>query len=289
MAQKETLLTPPENSDRVFNLNGVLHDSFPEPLSMYARAHMYGDGVFESIRMFRSEVPLWQYHYERLMAGLRKLSVTLPGGAGPEELLREIHKTASGNARIRLLVCRKTGGLYLPDHSEGLFMITADPSPDAFFPVHENGLTVGLSTKIQVPVDYYSGIKSLSAIRYVHAAQEARERNLDDVLLLNSRRNICESSNSSIIWIENGHYFTPPEGDGQVHGVFLRFLRETLYKSGISVTEKPCTFASLLQANEILLTNAVTGIRWVQQLDAATKTGLYAKLLTGIVNSQLSL
>lgn len=270
------------------NLNGVLHRHLPDPLAHYARAYMYGDGVFESIRMFNGAVPLWKYHYERLLYGLGKLSITLPVGTGPDELLGEIMKTASGNARIRLMVWRKTGGFYLPEHTEGLFMISATPSPDAFFPVHETGLAVGLSTKIQVPVDYYSGIKSLSAIRYVQAAQEARERNLDDVLLLNSRGNICESSNSSIIWATDGQYFTPPEGEGQVHGVFLRFLGETLYKSGISVTEKPCTFAGLLQADEILLTNAVNGIRWVQQLDDTHKTGLIAKKLTDIVNSQLS-
>lgn len=289
MATNETFLARQEHPGQRFNLNGVLHDHLPEPLSQYARAYMYGDGVFESVRMFNNSVPLWKYHSARLMNGLGKLSVSLPPGTGPDELFGEIHKTASGNARIRLMVWRKTGGLYLPDYSEGLFMISAVPSPDACFPVHETGMKVGLSTKIQVPVDSYSGIKSLSAIRYVYAAQEARERNLDDVLLLNSRNNVCESSNSSIIWISDGQYFTPPEGEGQVHGVFLRFLRETLFKSGISVTEKPCTFASLLQADEILLTNAVTGIRWIQQLDTTLKTGLHARMLAGMVNSQLSL
>jgi branched-subunit amino acid aminotransferase/4-amino-4-deoxychorismate lyase len=60
-------------------------------------------------------------------------------------------------------------------------------------------------------------------------------------------------------------------------------------KSGISVTEKPCTFASLLQAEEILLTNAVSGIRWIRQLDGTLKTGSTARLLTGLVNRELSL
>lgn len=278
----------PTSSTR-FNLNGVPHDTLPEALAHCARAYMYGDGVFESIRMFNSTIPLWKYHYERLLDGLDRLSITLSGDSGADRLLNEIHKIASGNARIRLMVWRKSGGLYLPEQQDGLFLISADPAANSAFPVDEAGLHVGLSSKIQVPVDYYSGIKSLSAVRYVNAAMEARARKLDDVLLLNSRGNVCESSNSGILWVSGNQYFTPPEGEGQVHGVFLRFLKETLHQSGISVTEKPCTFAALLQADEVLLTNAVTGIRWVRQLDGTTKTGLKAGLLTGIVNSQLSL
>ena len=277
------------SSSTRFNLNGVLYNSLPDPLEHYARACTYGDGVFESIRMFSSTVPLWKYHYDRLMRSLHKLSITLPDITGPDALLNEIYKTASGHARIRLMACRKPGGLYLPEQSDGLFLISASPSADVSFPVHETGLSVSLSTKIQVPVDYFSGIKSLSAQRYVNAAMEARDRNLDDVILINSLENVCESSTSNIFWIKNNQYFTIPGGEGQVHGVFQDFLRETMCKSGISVTEKPCTFASLLQAEEILLTNAVSGIRWIRQLDGTLKTGSTARLLTGLVNRELSL
>lgn len=272
-----------------FNLNGVLYDRLPDVLAQFGRAYMYGDGIFESIRMFSSKMPLWKYHADRLNQSLLKLSITLPESISPDVLREEILKTASGNSRIRLMLWRNTGGLYLPDQSDAIFLISVSHSSDARYPVHESGLTVSLSQKIQVPVDYYSGIKSLSASRYVNAAMEARERNLDDVLLLNSKGNVCESSNSNIFWISNNEYFTTPDGDGQIQGVFQQFLRETLYKSGISVTEKPCTFASLLQADEILLTNAVTGIRWVRQLGDVPKTGLNARLLTETVNSQLSL
>jgi hypothetical protein len=68
----------------------------------------------------------------RLLNGLGKLSIALPAGTGPDELLGEIMKTASGNARIRLMVWRKTGGFYLPDHTEGRCMVAAIPSPTPF-------------------------------------------------------------------------------------------------------------------------------------------------------------
>lgn len=278
-----------KSSGERFNLNGALCDTLPAPLAQFGRAYMYGDGIFESIRMFNNAVPLWSYHYTRLAQSLSKLSINLPEGFGADELLSEIHKTASGNSRIRLMVWRNTGGLYLPDRADSLFLISSTPSPDNSFPIHESGLSAGLCEKIQVPVDYYSGIKSLSAQRYVNAAIEARDRGLDDVILLNSLGSVCESSNSSIFWTEKHQYFTIPDGCGQVHGVFQHFLRDTMHKSGISVTEKPCTFAGLLQADEILLTNAVAGIRWVRQIDGKLKTGTTARWLTGLVNRELSL
>lgn len=276
-------------SSERFNLNGTLFNTLPALHAQFGRAYMYGDGIFESIRMFSNTVPLWNYHYSRLTKSLSRLSISLPEGFGTDELLTEIHKTASGNARLRLTIWRNTGGLYLPERADSHFMVSASPSPDSSFPVYENGLSAGLSEKIQVPVDYYSGIKSLSAQRYVNAAIEARDRGLDDVILLNSLGSVCESSNSSIFWTEKHQYFTIPDYCGQVHGVFQQFLRETMHKSGISVTEKPCTFASLLQADEILLTNAVTGIRWVRQIDGKLKTGTSARWLTGLVNRELSL
>lgn len=278
-----------KSSGERFNLNGTFCDTLPAPLAQFGRAYMYGDGIFESIRMFNNTVPLWSYHYSRLAQSLSKLSINLPEGFGADELLSKIHKTASGNARLRLMVWRNTGGLYLPDRTDSLFLISSTPSPGSSFPIHENGLSAGLSEKIQVPVDYYSGIKSLSAQRYVNAAIEARDRGLDDVILLNSMGSVCESSNSSIFWTEKHQYFTIPDGCGQVHGVFQHFLRDTMHKSGISVTEKPCTFADLLQADEILLTNAVAGIRWVRQIDGKLKTGTTARWLTGLVNRELSL
>ncbi|MEN9416280.1 MAG: hypothetical protein RLZ62_2584, partial [Bacteroidota bacterium] len=201
-----------------FNLNGVLYDRLPDVLAQFGRAYMYGDGIFESIRMFSSKMPLWKYHADRLNQSLLKLSITLPESISPDVLREEILKTASGNSRIRLMLWRNTGGLYLPDQSDAIFLISVSHSSDARYPVHESGLTVSLSHKIQVPVDYFSGIKSLSASRYVNAAMEARERNLDDVLLLNSKGNVCESSNSNIFWISNNEYFTTPDGDGQIQG-----------------------------------------------------------------------
>jgi branched-chain amino acid aminotransferase len=96
---------------------------------------------------------------------------------------------------------------------------------------------------------------------------EARAMGVDDVIVLNQRGQIGEASSSNVLWIKGETLYAPSPSDGQVTGTFQKILFDILRTEGITVVEKPSTFAELLAADEVFLTNAIQGIRWVQFLE----------------------
>ncbi|MBL7825959.1 MAG: aminotransferase class IV [Saprospiraceae bacterium] len=254
-------------TSRSMNFNGELYDSHPAFPEISSRAMLYGDGLFESIRMFEGKLPFLHLHWERLLTGMNMLGFQTPAHWNLAFFEQEIKKTTIGNARIRFVVWRSPGGLYFPQDNQPNFLITATPLESNVFSWHENGLIIRLSERVRLPLDSFSGLKTLGATRYVVAAQEARAKGSDDVIVLNALGNVSEASGSNLLWIKNRSVFAPSATDGQVTGTFQKILYEVLRREGLSIVEKPSTFAELMDADEVMLTNAISGIRWVRILE----------------------
>lgn len=249
------------------NLNSIIAASLPEALSMSSRAIFYGDGLFETIRVFRGKIPFMPLHWERLANGLSILGFEIPSEWSAIFFEKEILRVAQGNARVRISVWRAPGGFYAPTDNTPNFLITATPMESDVFNWQETGLTIRLCERVRLPIDALSGLKTLGGVRYVAAAMEARAKGVDDVIVLNERGQICEASNSNILWIKGETVYAPSPTDGQVSGTFQKILSGVLQAEGIQIVEKPTTFAELLEADEVFLTNAVQGIRWVRLLE----------------------
>jgi branched-chain amino acid aminotransferase len=84
--------------------------------------------------------------------------------------------------------------------------------------------------------------------------------------LLNSYDRICDSTIANIFWVKNNQVFTPPLSEGCVAGVMRRYLIQKIQEAGYAIEEMICPRQKLPEADEIFLTNALFGIRWVQQL-----------------------
>jgi branched-chain amino acid aminotransferase len=97
------------------------------------------------------------------------------------------------------------------------------------------------------------------------AARFARENKLNDALVSNQYGRIAEASIANIFWLKDEVIYTPPLSEGCVAGVMRRHLLEKLPAAGYKILEKPCSIADIENADEIFLTNAVKGIRWVRQ------------------------
>jgi branched-chain amino acid aminotransferase len=249
------------------NFNGKVLSTHPEMLDHSWRGLCYGDGLFETIRMFNGHLPFMPLHWERLLTGLNTLGFEVPEHWSPEFFTREITATVNGNARIRITVYRSAGGFFAPTDNTPNFLITAVPLDSGVFKWQDTGLNVRQCERVKLPVDTLSGIKTLGATRYVAAALEARAKGADDVIVLNERGLVCEASSSNILWVKGDTVYAPLPSDGQVTGTFQKILSGVLRDNGVSVVEKPTTFAQLLEADEVMLTNAIQGIRWVQFLE----------------------
>lgn len=230
------------------------------------RGFLYGDGVFESIRVMYGQA-LWPaLHYQRLQNGLQQLGIKYPQSFPAfEKQLQELialNKVHAG-ARLRVDVWRAAGkGFYTPDTSRGWQMMTIKGIDTNAFTLNTKGLLLGDSKVIKQNL-FQPDIKTTSALQYVMAAQQAKAAGCDDALLFDASGGVLESSNSNIFLLKAGVLRTPPLSTGCLPGVMRRLLLEQLSKLGYQVQEQPLTTDDLAAAEEVYLTNAIGGLRWV--------------------------
>ncbi len=249
------------------NLNSEILDHIPDAISLVQRGLYYHDSLFESIRVFSGQIPFIQQHWERLERGLKLMRYDIPAYWSSAFFEHEILKIASLNARIRLTVWRGQGGLYAPSDNTPLFLITVQTLNATVFDWLESGLKVCLSETVRLPLDAYSGLKTLNASRYVAAALEARERGFDDAIILNSRDSVCEAVGGNVCWIKSNQIYTTPLADGALTGIMRGLLLTLTFDIDKPIIEKSITFAQLIEADELFLTNAIRGIVPVSNLE----------------------
>lgn len=243
------------------NINGEVSDRLPDSVAQMQRALYYGDALFESIRIFNGRAPMWHLHWERLKQGMIRLGMVAPQEWSESFFREEIKKMNLLNHRLRLMVWRSAGGLYLPVNHVAGFLMTAQPMESPQFEWTANGMVLGVCDGVRLPVDSFSNIKSLNTARYVQAALEAQQKSWDEAVILNAYDRVCETSSSNVFWIRQGRVYTPPASEGCVTGTLRKILLHSNVKGLDSFEEKICVVGTLLDADEIFITNAVRGIR----------------------------
>ena len=249
------------------NYNGKLISADEPIVGAANRGLRYGDGLFETMKVVDSKLRLDEFHFERLFNGLALLKFILQPYFTPEYLKEQIFALLKKNklttARVRLNVFRKNGGLYdsldnMPD-----FVIECGRLPENHCQINQKGLVIDVYDECLKACDRFSAIKSNNFLPYVMAALHARERKIDDCLVLNTNGRICDATIANVFWAKGEKIYTPPLTEGCISGVMRRQLLEILPHRGYLVEERMLQIADLDTADELFLTNALTGIRWV--------------------------
>lgn len=233
-----------------------------------SRAYLYGDGVFESIRI-RNGVPLnIENHINRLIQGAKALKMRVPVYFTPEFFeirIRELCRKSElkEGAKCRLSLDRISGGNFAPISNDVQFFIEVNPLHDNHFVLNTKGLEVDIFTDLKKNYSSISPYKTKNALISVLGAIKGQERQLDDMLLSNDKNQILESTNSNIFVISNGILYTPPIEDGCLAGTMRMQIINLSVKNGIRVYESSIVPSNLLIADEIFLTNAISGIIWI--------------------------
>lgn len=253
------------------NLNGHLLSADETAITTANRAFRYGYGLFETMLARDGEIELKEYHWKRLFAGMATLHFDIPALMTPASLEGEIHHTITKNAitdtcRIRLQVYAGEGGMYRAHSQKPEFTIMCSPVAAHITQLNENGLQVGIAAGVKKSADILSNIKSCNALIYAIAAQQAEQEKWNDALICNTDGHIIESTIANIFWIKGHNVYTPPLSDGCVAGVMRRHVIKQLTANGYTVQEKSLDYQTLLQADEIFLTNAIRKIKWVRTI-----------------------
>ncbi len=226
------------------------------------RAFVYGDLLFETIRMQDGKLQNIALHTRRLEFGAKVLGFDLPGNWDENYLHDLIFAVVKGkDVRIRLVVSRQGNGFYLPNNNDVRFYVE-------YWTLMPPKIRID---KIDVFGEQYkscsglSNLKSGNALIYVLASQYADANHLDDVFIINQYGRIAEATSSNVFWIKNGIIYTPPLTEGPVAGIMREVVIKKTTEQGLMVQEKELTIEELLLADECFLTNALNGITLVNQ------------------------
>ncbi len=231
------------------------------------RALRYGDGLFETIRLSRGKPLFHLHHYSRLIRGLETLQMDIPEHWQPDFFLRTLQelsaRNAMPNARARVSVWRSGEGFYLPLSSAAEMLVEMETLGEPFYAFPREGITVDIAQTVQLGGQPHERIKSANALPYVLAALEARQRQLDDVLLCHHQGHLVEASSSNLFVFRDGVLLSPPEEDGGVAGIMRGVVIKVARRAGVTVRSERLHPADLESAQEVFLTNVIRGIRWV--------------------------
>lgn len=232
------------------------------------RAYLYGDGLFESIRVVDGEPLNIEAHVLRMLDGAVALKMRIPTFFSVEffknkvkELVRQSEVTSC--ARVRISVDRVAGGFYTPTSNEVQYFIEVYPLECKGFELNTKGLEVDLYTGQCKQNDFLSNFKTKNGLIYVMSALAAKENGLDDLLITSPKGSVLESSNSNIFVVSNGMLYTPSLEEGCLAGVMRMTIINLALEAGIKVYECHLLPQNLIAADEVFLTNAVNGIIWV--------------------------
>jgi branched-subunit amino acid aminotransferase/4-amino-4-deoxychorismate lyase len=250
------------------NNNGVILTNDAPTIHAGNRGHVYGDGVFESIRIMNG-VPLnIENHIRRLLEGAKAIKIRPASYFTSEffkekimELTQRSQITEGGRCRISL--DRVTGGAYKPESNEATYFIEIYPYETNNFELNSKGLEVDQYTDIKKQKNFLSNFKTKSGLIYVMAAINATDRKLDDVLIQNDRGGILESSSCNLFVVSNGVLYTPGLEEGCLAGTMRMLIINLALANGIKVYECNILPQNLLAADEIFFTNAIRGVNWV--------------------------
>jgi branched-subunit amino acid aminotransferase/4-amino-4-deoxychorismate lyase len=256
----------------MINHNGSLFDDNERLLTSQNRAFRYGDGLFESIRVFKGKTPFYNYHFERLLRGMKALRMNIPTYFNPHYIKNELSKVIENqpNSRVRLAVYREDGGLYTPSTHNIDFLIESTPLLESKYLLNDLGLTIGVFKDYKLRLTPVSAFKTSNSLPYVMAGIFAKENSFEDVLMLNTEGFVAEGISSNIFIVKENKLITPSLSSGCVGGIMRQIVFETAQEQGISCEESNISVQDVETADEVFYTNAMQGIRWVENFEAKT-------------------
>lgn len=231
------------------------------------RAFKFGDGLFETIRLINGQPQLMKLHIDRLQRGMNFLKLQTDDRYF-ERLAEEAEKLIRKNrifkgGVLRIYVFRSGLGKYTPDQNEAEYLIETEIISQNEYKLNSVGLRIDIAENARIYPSPFTSIKSLNALPYVMASIEKEERQFDDLILLNESRQLVEATASNLFLIQNEKLLTPPITVGCLNGVMRKRLIDIAPSLGLKVEEVPLHAKDLLQADEVFLTNSISGIRWV--------------------------
>lgn len=253
-------------------LNGQLVDEKNAKISVFDHGLLYGDGVFEGIRVYHNKVFTLDRHIDRLYRSAKAIALDI--ALSKEEMAKAVVRTCKANGikngYVRLIVTRGVGTLGLNPYlcKESQVIIIA--AGIQLYPVelYEKGLsiiTVGTMRNQAEAIN--PRIKSLNYLNNVLAKIEALNAGVMECIMLNPQGYVAEASGDNIFIVKGNTLVTPPVWCGALEGITREVVMELAAQAGYTVKEDVLTRYDLYTADEVFLTGTAAEIIGVGVID----------------------
>ena len=250
----------------MINFNGSIVSNDTNILTRN-RAFLYGDAVFETVKIMDSKILFLEDHYFRLMSSMRVIRMEIPMNFTMEYFEEQILAIAKSknmviSSRARITVYRNDGGYYLPQDNTVSFLISVESLDTALYSISQKEYIVDLYTDFYVTKQLLSAIKTTNKIINITASIFANENGLDNCLLLNDSKNVIEALQGNLFMLKGNTLITPPISEGCLNGVMRKQILALARKIGdLEVVEDVISPFDLQKADELFITNVIKGIQ----------------------------
>lgn len=254
------------------------------------RSFLYGDAVFETVKIVNSKILFLEDHYFRLMSSMRIVRMEIPMNFTMEYLEEQIltlakAKKIENSSRARITVYRNDGGYYLPQSNSVSFLITIQSVDNELYAIVAKEYVVDLYTDFYVAKQLLSSIKTTNRLLNVTASIYASENDLDNCLLLNDSKNVVEALQGNLFMLKGNTLVTPPVSEGCLNGVMRKqilSLARTI--ENLEVVEEAISPFDLQKADELFITNVIKGIQPITKYRKKEFTIDFSELLLQKLN-----
>ncbi|OFW80586.1 MAG: hypothetical protein A2887_04365 [Alphaproteobacteria bacterium RIFCSPLOWO2_01_FULL_40_26] len=234
-------------------------------ISIHERGFLFGDGIFETLKISDGKIFDFALHQKRIIKALKWLKLLAEISDLEKKSYHLIKKNAVRNGILRISISRGIGSKgYLPTYKSKPLIIIETLAERKLPKKIRLGISKITSTKIP--------FKSMNALPYILAKIEAQEQNCFDCVMLSDKGFIAETSSANIFWIKNNVVYTPHENCGIVHGC----VRERILQK-FKVKKVQAKISALKNADEIFLTNSSSMILSVDEFSGQALQKEFAK------------
>jgi branched-chain amino acid aminotransferase len=254
-------------------INGKFFDKQDAKISVYDHGLLYGDGVFEGIRIYEGKIFRLKEHVERLFESARAIKLEVP--ISPAQMMEAIQATVNANNKrngyIRPLVTRGTGYLGLDPRKTSDPQVIIIVDDISLYPpeLYETGMEIATVTTIRNhPAALSPRIKSLNYLNNIMAKMEGVQAGCAESLMLNHKGEVAECSGDNVFVVKGGVLKTPPTDAGILEGITRGVVLDLARAAHIPVQEAALTRHDIFIADECFLTGTAAEIIPVLKCDA---------------------
>jgi len=251
--------------ERLVYIDGRLYPASEAKVSVYDHGLLYGDGVFEGVRVYDGLAFKLREHIDRLYDSAKVIKLDVP--MSKEELVEAVVKVLRANGLrdgyVRIVVTRGVGDLGLDPRKcrRPTVIIIADAIQIYSDEARRKGLTAIISSVRRDAVDATSHeAKTLNYLNSILAKIEANEAGVDEAIMLDHRGFVAEGTGDNVFIVKGGVVYTPPRTAGILPGITRGCVIQLCRELGIPVVERDLTVVELYTADEVFVTGTAAEV-----------------------------